>query len=114
MKEQSIFYYIYFVASTLYSKIYNTFICRTENIRTEAVYQDIDDNHIDTDDCKNNYYNEVNLEPLVDENTSFYDGLTILFKDFYEFLYSIEKRRDMLENGKTRVNITKKFFTYIT
>jgi hypothetical protein len=109
IKDESIFYYIYFVASTLYSKIYNTFICRTENIHTEAVYQDINN----TDVEENDYYNEINLDPLTDDNPSFYNGLIILFQDFYEFLYSNEKRRFMLENGKEQINMSKKFFTYI-
>jgi hypothetical protein len=121
IKDESIFYYIYFVASTLYSKIYNTFICRTENIHTEAVYQDINNtvveenniDDIDIDDCKNSYYNEINLNPLTDDNPSFYNGLIILFQDFYEFLYSNEKRVCMLEDGKKQINITRKFFTYI-
>jgi hypothetical protein len=120
IKEESIFYYIYFVASTLYSKIYNTFICRTENIHTEAVYQDINiinienpDIDIDVSTCDNKYYNEINLNPLTDDNPSFYNGLIILFQDFYEFLYSNEKRYNMLEEGKKQINITRKFFTYI-
>jgi hypothetical protein len=108
IKDESIFYYIYFVASTLYSKIYNTFICRTENNHTEAVYQDIEE--IDSD---NNYYNEISLKPLTEDNPSFYNGLIILFQDFYEFLYSNEKRRYMLENGKEQITMSKKFFTYI-
>jgi hypothetical protein len=108
IKDESIFYYIYFVASTLYSKIYNTFICRTENNHTEAVYQDIEEIDSDT-----NYYNEISLKPLTDDNPSFYNGLIILFQDFYEFLYSNEKRRYMLENGKEQITMSKKFFTYI-
>jgi hypothetical protein len=108
IKDESIFYYIYFVASTLYSKIYNTFICRTENNHTEAVYQDIEEINSD-----NNYYNEISLKPLTDDNPSFYNGLIILFQDFYEFLYSNEKRRYMLENGKEQITMSKKFFTYI-
>jgi hypothetical protein len=108
IKDESIFYYIYFVASTLYSKIYNTFICRTENNHTEAVYQDIEEINSD-----NNYYNEISLKPLTDDNPSFYNGLIILFQDFYEFLYSNEKRRYMLENGKKQITMSKKFFTYI-
>jgi hypothetical protein len=108
IKDESIFYYIYFVASTLYLKIYNTFICRTENNHTEAVYQDIEEINSD-----NNYYNEISLKPLTDDNPSFYNGLIILFQDFYEFLYSNEKRRYMLENGKEQITMSKKFFTYI-
>jgi hypothetical protein len=108
IKDESIFYYIYFVASTLYSKIYNTFICRTENNHTEAVYQDIEEIDSDT-----NYYNEISLKPLTHDNPSFYNGLIILFQDFYEFLYSNEKRRYMLENGKEQITMSKKFFTYI-
>ena len=114
IKEESIFYYIYFVASTLYSKIYNTFICRTENDNTEAVYQDIQHIDIKGDDIdENKYYNEINLNPLTDDTPSFYNGLIILFQDFYEFLYSNEKRVCMLEDGKKQITITRKFFTYI-
>jgi len=118
IKDESIFYYIYFIASTLYSKIYNTFICRTENTHTEAVYQDINNIDVEENDLnigeKNRYYNEINLKPLTDDiNQSFYNGLIILFQDFYEFLYSNEKRRYMLENGKKQINMTRKFFTYI-
>lgn len=117
IKDESIFYYIYFVASTLYSKIYNTFICRTENTHTEAVYQDINNIEVDENDLnveeKNKYYNEINLKPLTDDNPSFYTGLIILFQDFYEFLYSNEKRRYMLENGKKQLIMSRKFFTYI-
>jgi hypothetical protein len=112
IKNESIFYYIYFVASTLYTKIYNTFICRTENTHTEAVYQDIEYIDCCIDDCENKYYNEINLEPLENDDGTFYNGLIILFQDFYDFLYSNEKRRSMMENGKEQINITSRFFKY--
>ena len=117
IRNEGIFYYIYFIASTLYTKIYNTFICRTENSHTEAVYQDInninvEDIEVDNKECEYKYYNEINLQPLSDDKQSFYNGLIVLFQDFYEFLYSNEKRRYMLENGKGRITIIKKFFIY--
>lgn len=117
IRNESIFYYIYFVASTLYAKIYKTFICKTENSHTEAVYQDINELNVEDLNLDNNereyiYYNEINLEPLPNNKQSFYNGIIVLFQDFYEFLYSNEKRRYMLENGKEQINITKKFFTY--
>ena len=114
IKNESIFYYIYFVVSTLYTKIYNTFICRTENTHTEAVYQDIE--YIEDCNCcdenENKYYNEINLEPLSNDVGTLYNGLIILFQDFYEFLYSNEKRRSMMDNGMKQINITTKFFKY--
>jgi hypothetical protein len=112
IKNESIFYYIYFIVSTLYTKIYNTFICRTGNTHTEAVYQDIE--YIDEcdDNCENKYYNEINLKPLSNDVGTLYNGLIILFQDFYEFLHSTEKRRCMLENGKGQINISLRFFNY--
>jgi hypothetical protein len=112
IRNESVFYYIYFVLSTLYTKIYNIFICRTENSHTEAVYQDITNIDVDNNDSGYKYYNEINLEPLTNDKNSFYEGLIVLFQDLYEFLYSNEKRRVMMDNGKERINIIKKFFTY--
>lgn len=117
IKFESIFYYIYFIMSSLYAKIYNTFICTDENSHTEAVYQKI--NMIDTDNEKENekendtkYYNEINLDPLTNESESFYNGMIVLFQDFQEFLYSIDKRKCMWIMGEKNINILKKVFTY--
>jgi hypothetical protein len=118
IKNESIFYYVYFVVSTLYTKIYNTFICRSDNTHTEAVYQDIE--YIEKcegcegcdDNFENKYYNEINLQPLSNDVGTLYNGLIILFQDFYEFLYSNEKRRVMMENGKEQINITTRIFKY--
>lgn len=112
IRNESVFYYIYVILSTLYRKIYDIFICRTENSHTEAVYQDITKIDVDNSDCGYKYYNEINLEPLTNNKNSFYEGLIVLFQDLYEFLYSNEKRRVMMDNGKERINIIKKFFTY--
>ena len=112
IKNESIFYYIYFVVSTLYTKIYNTFICRTENTHTEAVYQDIDYIEDCDTECENKYYNEINLEPLTNDVGTLYNGLIVLFQDLYEFLYSNEKRQSMIENGMKQNNITMRFFKY--
>lgn len=113
IRDESIFYYIYFIFSILYKKIYKTFICRTENTHTEAVYQDIE--YIKCDDNEGvdiKYYNEINLEPLENDLGTFYNGIIILFQDFYDFLYSNEKRRFMMEKGKGQTNIIPKFFKY--
>jgi len=112
IKNEGIFYYIYFVVSTLYTKIYNTFICRHENTRSEAVYQDIKyKDMVENDEVGDyKYYNEINLEPLSNGDGTFYNGMIILFQDLYEFLYSNEKRRSMIELGMEQINITTRFY----
>ena len=112
IKDGSIFYYIYFIFSILYKKIYKTFICRTENTHMEAVYQDIEYVECSDNHYENKYYNEINLEPLSNDVGTFYNGLIILFEDLYDFLYSNEKRRCMMEKGKEQINIIPKFFKY--
>jgi len=112
VKVESIFYYIYFIMSTLYAKIYNTFICKVENSHTEAVYQEINIIEGGLEDDNNKYFNEINLDPLTNASESFYNGMIVLFQDFQEFLYSIEKRRCMWVTGNENINMVKKFFTY--
>jgi hypothetical protein len=110
IKHESVFYYIYYIISSLYAKIYNTFICTVDNTRTEAVYQAVNIMEIESEDVK--YYNEINLDPLTNVNESFYNGMIVLFQDFQDFLYSIEKRRCMWIMGEKNINIVKKLFTY--
>lgn len=114
IKHESIFYYIYYIMSSLYAKIYKTFICTVDNSHTEAVYQEINmiDENIEKENDEMKYYNEINLDPLTNATESFYNGMIVLFQDFQEFLYSIEKRRCMWCMGENNINIVKKFFTY--